>query len=337
MTVLITGGSGFVGINIIEKILDAGMDVVNYSLTPVPTEAEILFHRKAGQYFYIEGDILNGDSFIQTLNQYNIKSLIHAAAITPDIEHEMKSFSEISSINYNGTLSVLEAAKKVGVEKFFYISSCTVYGETGYIDPLLDEKKSIPLPVNLYEITKYAGERLALRYKTLYDLPVTVCRLGYVFGAWEHYTGLRQTLSVPFQVTKAAYEKTTIHLPRPGVRDWIYSKDVAAAIYHLIQVKELKEDIYNIGSGQVWSIVDWCELLKRKFPDFHYQLQEDSKLWNVDYFGERDIQQLAIDRLKAEGYTPQYSLNEAFGNYMEWLDQTSLFWSIPADQQIVSK
>lgn len=130
MTVLITGGSGFVGINIIEKILDAGMDVVNYSLTPVPAEAETLFQSKAGHYFYIEGDILNGDTLIQTLNQYNIKSLIHAAAITPDIEHEMKSFSKISSINYNGTLSVLEAAKKVGIEKFFYISSCTVYGET---------------------------------------------------------------------------------------------------------------------------------------------------------------------------------------------------------------
>lgn len=336
MTILITGGSGFVGINIIETFLDAGFTVVNYSLTPVPKEAERVFQDKKGHYLYVEGDILNGKSLIQILNRYQIKCLIHAAAITPDIEHEKKSFLKVSTINYNGTLSVLEAAKTVEVDKFFYISSCTVYGETGYTDPLLQEKTSIPLPTNLYEITKYAGERLALRYKTLYDLPVTVCRLGYVFGAWEHYTGVRQTLSVPFQVTKAGFLNEAIHLPRPGVRDWIYSRDVAAAIYRLIQVEQLQEEIYNIGSGQVWSIVQWCELLQQKFPEFAYQLEENLTLCNVDYFGDKDIQELSIEHLKAEGYTPKYGLNEAFEDYMAWLEQTSLFWATPKEQQAVA-
>jgi nucleoside-diphosphate-sugar epimerase len=330
MTVLITGGSGFVGINIMERLLNQNIDVVNYATLPVPKEAEGSLVRQEGSYVYVEGDILDVKLLDSTIVKYDIKSIIHAAVITPDIERERNFSKTITNINFNGTVEVLEAARRHGIEKFIYISSCTVYGETGFKDEILEESKSIPLPRTLYEITKYASERTALRYKTLFGMPVTVVRLGYVFGPWEYYTGIRQTLSVPFQVTRSALLNQEALLPRPGLRDWVYSKDVANSILKILQVKELKYDVYNIGSGQTWSVADWCKLLGKEYPAFKYRLIESLEDANIEFFDPEDIKELSVERLRSDlGYNPKYGLEESFRDYMDWIKNVPLFWIDP--------
>lgn len=333
MTILITGGSGFVGINIIERLLDDNMDVVNYATLPVPEEAMNAFAHRPGNYHYVEGDILDGKSLDSTLAKYDIRMIIHAAAITPDLEREKISSKTITDINYMGTVEVLESARRHEVEKFLYISSCTVYGETGFKNEILKESSSIPLPRTLYEITKFASERTALRYKTLFGMPITVVRLGYVFGPWEYYTGIRQTLSVPFQVTRAALLNQEARLPRPGLRDWVYSKDVANSIVTLLQAKELKHDLYNIGSGQTWSVEDWCTLLEKEFPHFKYQVVKNSEAGNIDFFDPEDINELSVERLQSEGYHPKYGLQESFHDYLAWIKNVPLFWTDSAQNK----
>lgn len=328
MTVLITGGSGFVGINIIEKLLDEKISVVNYATLPVPEEAMDSLKGRNATYHYIKGDVLDTELVDSTIEKYNITTIIHAAVITPDIEREKKFSKTVTNVNYMGTIEVLEAARRHNIEKFIYVSSVSVYGDTAFKDSILEESKSIPLPRTLYEISKYSAERTVLRYKELFGLNVVVARLGQVFGPWEHYTGIRHTQSGPFQATRHAFLNQKVFLSRPGLRDWVYSRDVANSILHLLLNSELKYNLYNVGSGKSWTVQQWCELLKEEFPDFEYEMTEQLEQSNIDYFVPQDASKLSIERLQTDlGYNPEYGMVEAFQDYLEWIKNTSLFWT----------
>src|SRR4051794_11434063 len=132
MTVLITGGSGFVGINITERLLDENLNVVNYATFPVPEEAMDSLGGRLGNYTFVEGDVLDSASLDSVIKQYQIKKIIHAAVITPDEEREKLYSRNILNVNYMGTVEVLEAAKRHGVEKLIYLSSVSVYGDTAF-------------------------------------------------------------------------------------------------------------------------------------------------------------------------------------------------------------
>lgn len=328
MTVLITGGSGFVGINIIEKLLDDNINVLNYATHPVPEEAVNSLESRNGNYVYIHGDVLDHERLDFVIKQNEIKAIIHAAAITPDFKREQLYSKTITNVNYMGTVEVLEAARRNGVEKFVYLSSVSVYGDTAFEDDLLTESETVPLPRTLYEISKYAAERTVLRYKALFGLHAFVVRLGQVFGPWEHYTGIRHTQSGPFQATRHAVLGQEARLPRPGLRDWVYSKDVAHSIHQILLKKELKYDLYNIGSGKSWTVEEWCQLLANEFPDFTYTMVEKEDEANVDFFVPQDAHPLSIERLQSDvGYHPKYGMEEAFHDYMHWIRNTSLFWT----------
>lgn len=262
--------------------------------------------------------------------------IIHAAVITPDFKREQTFSKNITNVNYMGTVEVLEAARRHAIKKFIYLSSVSVYGDIAFEDKVLTESSSIPLPRTLYEITKYAAERTVLRYKELFDLQVVVTRLGQVFGPWERYTGIRHTPSGPFQATRHAYLSQKAVLPRPGLRDWVYSRDVANSIVQILIKKELKYDLYNIGSGDSWTVEQWCQLLKGEFPQFDYEIIENSNKSNVDFFVPKDASKLSVDRLKSDiGYSPRYGMEEAFQDYMNWIKNTSLSWASPNEKTVV--
>ncbi|MGN8646620.1 NAD-dependent epimerase/dehydratase family protein [Gracilibacillus sp. HCP3S3_G5_1] len=327
MTILITGGSGFVGINIIERLLNAKLDVINYATFPIPSEANSILEECAGTYTYIEGDVLDSDLLDRVMKQYDINMVIHGAVITPDFEREQIHSKYIANVNYMGTMEVLEAARKHDVEKFLYISSVSVYGDTAFEDKILNESQSIPMPRSLYEITKFAAERTVLRYKELHDINVIVTRLGQVFGPWERYTGIRHTLSGPFQATRLALLNKRVNLSRPGLRDWVYSKDVANAMLDIIQKDNTVHPIYNIGSGQQWTIAQWCELLMQELPSFQYKIGDELDDFNIDFFVPEDASMLSIARLQKDvGYNPRYGMKEAFHDYMNWINNNSDFW-----------
>ncbi|MCM3728647.1 NAD(P)-dependent oxidoreductase [Neobacillus cucumis] len=330
MSVLITGGSGFVGINITERLLDEHLDVVNYATFPVPEEAKDSLAGRPGSYTYVEGDVLDSVLLDSVIKQYKINTIIHAAVITPDEEREKLYSRNILNVNYMGTVEVLEAARRNGIEKFIYLSSVSVYGDTAFEEDCLLESGSIPCPRTFYEISKFAAERTALRYKELFGLPVIAVRLGQIFGPWEHYTGIRHTQSGPFQALRHAALNQEAILPRPGLRDWVYSRDIANTIKEIIGKTDLQYDLYNIGSGHSWTVEQWCQLLEKEFPHFNYQITENPNLANVDFFVPQDAHPLAIERLQTDvGYYPKYGIEEAFQDYINWVKNTSIFWTNP--------
>ncbi|WP_273128664.1 NAD-dependent epimerase/dehydratase family protein [Bacillus weihaiensis] len=328
MTVLITGGSGFIGINLIERLLDEDISVVNYATLPVPEEAIKSIQERNANYYYMKGDVLDTELLDSTIKKFAIKSIIHAAVITPDLEREKKFSKDVTNVNYMGTIEVLEAARRHNIKKFLYLSSVSVYGDTAFKDEILEESSSVPLPRTLYEISKYSAERTVLRYKELFGLNTVVARIGQVFGPWEYYTGIRHTQSGPFQATRHAFLHQKVYLSRPGLRDWVYSRDVANVLLLLLLNSQLNYSVYHVGSGKSWTVKQWCELLKNEFHHFDYEVIHQLEQTNIDYFSPRDASKLSIKRIQTDlDYYPQYGILESFQDYMEWLNHTSLFWT----------
>lgn len=320
MNVLITGGSGFVGINLIEEFLKNEASVVNYDCLPLLEAAQESFQKLPGSYVWEKGDVLDGSRVCDALKAHEIDTIIHTAVITPNEERERRDMRRIFEINCSGTIELLRAAAACGVKRFIYVSSIALYGRTAHTAKRLTEDMTDLTPQNLYEISKFASEKLALRSKQLYGLDLTAVRLGDVFGPWERPTGVRDTMSAPYQTLKMAREGTEAVLPRANRTSWVYSRDVAKAIHKIAGWQHLSFDIFNISSSWVWSIEDWCIRLKQEYPDFSYRIHPSQA--NVKYHGDFDNGVMDVTRLiQAAGYPPQYGLEESFEDYKKWAEE----------------
>ncbi|WP_099355413.1 NAD-dependent epimerase/dehydratase family protein [Fredinandcohnia onubensis] len=323
MKVLITGGTGFIGMNIAEKLLSEGHEVVLSSRKPPLKEMKEALDEYKGKWYFAELDILKQERIGEILDRYGIDHVIHAAVITPGPGREMKDSKQIVEVNYMGTVHLLEEVRKRNIRKLLYLSTVSVYGDVSYSGDFLfeDEEKTYPRPNALYGISKFAAERTVLRYKSLFDLDVVVARVGSVFGPWERNTGVRDTLSAPFAATRLAALGKAASLERTGARDWVYSRDIANASYELLKQGQTKHDVYNLSSGYMWDMVGWCEKLKDYYLGFSYTISTNDRDENlVEMHIEQDPKPANIDRLINDiGYKPYYHRENAFTDYMKWL------------------
>ncbi len=319
MTVLITGGTGFVGLNIAEALVRRGTPVVLFDIGAAPDEAMRELSDSGAPVHFVQGDIRDRAALDAVFATHRVERAVHGAVITADADREARDAATIVAVNMLGTVALLEAALQHGLARVVYLSSSSVYGVNGFDDATLDEAMTPALPDTLYSISKHAGERMALRYHDLRGLDVVCARLSAAFGPWERDTGFRDTLSPPFRATLAALRGETVVLPRPVGRDWVYGRDVAAAVALLLEHAPAAHRVYNVGPGAEFTAADWCALLAERFRGFTWSIDETaaSAPW-----GDRDRRPLAIDRLTSDlGYVPRYRLAEAFDDYMTWLDR----------------
>ncbi len=320
MAVLVTGGTGFVGLNVVEALLERGRSVVVLDRAAPPAAAEAAMASKQAAVEWHQGDVTDSAVLDGLFSGHDIDRVVQGAAITADQAREGREARRIAEVNFLGSIEVLEAARRHGVRRVVYLSSASVYGESGFAHDELDEATTPPLPDTLYAITKYAGERTALRYRALYGMEIVAARLSAVFGPWERDTGVRDTLSPIYQATRAALAGEEVVLARATSRDWVYARDVADAVATLLLGEVPASPVYNIGPGVVWTMADWCERLASRLPGFRWRLGDDA---TVDPQGARDRGPLGIRRLVEEtGWRPAFGLEAAFEDYLGWLEQT---------------
>ncbi len=322
MTVFVTGGSGFVGLNLLEQLLGRGDDVVSFSLAAPPERAVRAFARLPGSLRHVDGDVRDAVALGKALARSGARQVIHGAVITAGIDRERSDPSSIVTTNVQGTVNALDAARRQGVERFLYLSSASVYGANALSDSELSEGRTAPLPISLYAVTKYAAEGIARRYGSIFDMQVVAARLSAVFGRWEYDTGLRDTLSPPYLLTQMAAAGSAAVLADEGWRDWIYGPDAASGIIALLDAAELSEDVYNVGTGQTWSLREWCENLAARQPAFSYCIGGGPDVGTIIDPGHRSP--LSIERISRDTtYSPRFTLVKALEDYLRWMDESS--------------
>ena len=156
-------------------------------------------------------------------------------------------------------------------------------------------------------------------HATKRGLDVTTLRLGTVFGRWEYNTGVRDTLSIPLQLLKAARAGESVALLRECADDWVYSVDVALGILAVLDIQIKPRPLYHLSAGRRWDISHWCQLMAAAFPGFTWQLVVDPTLCNIGRNASPKRSPMAIEQIKADfGYAPKYWLDDAFKDFIQW-------------------
>ena len=327
MTILVTGATGFVGLNLCEHLLGRGDAVVGFSHRPMPEATKRDFSRLSGNLRMVTGDVLDSEAVRRVFAETSPARVIHAAAMTPGVEAERKVFRRVMETNVVGTVNVLEAAAQQGVGRVLHLSSGAVYGQNAFAAEELTEEHPLPSPETLYALSKYAGEKTALRLRRNWKIDLVAVRLGTVFGPWKYATGVRDTLSAPLLTSQLALEGREAVLSGEGRRDWLYARDVAVALAGLLDAPATGHELYNLGSGKVWDMRAWCDKLGSRHPQFSWRIAGQTEKANVDLYGSTLRAPLSTTRLQEEtGFRARYGLEEAFTDFMEWVDSHPSDW-----------
>jgi len=334
MTTLITGGCGFVGINLVEALVGRGEPVVVFDRHALPAEAVATLQAAGGALpTQIQGDVRDRQAVESALRAFQVDRVVHAAVVTSGAARESVEPGEVIAINIGGTVAVLEAARAAGCRRVVSVSSGSAYGQTLEQSEPVREAQSPSRPETLYGITKFAAEASALRLRTLWNHDIICTRLGSVFGPWEHGTGARDRLSPQLQLARIAIAGGTAVLPLREVRrDWVYSRDVAAGIETLLFAKSVPHALYHLSSGRAWEdfFPRWCETLKAAFPTFSWHVAEPGEAANVAYHAEHDRAAMDMSRIAADiGFRPAFGAQEACSDLGTWVRAHQAFISAP--------
>jgi UDP-glucose 4-epimerase len=169
MRVLVTGGAGFIGSHVVDRLLAAGM-------APRIFDVRQSDHHATDEVDTVLGDLLDRGALQAAME--GCDAVVHLAAAA-DVDDVALRPAEAEAVNARGTLNVLEAARGAGVARVVYASTIWVYGSaTGTVD----EDHAIGLPEHLYTATKLAGEMYCRSYEALYGMDCTVLRFGIPYG-----------------------------------------------------------------------------------------------------------------------------------------------------------
>jgi UDP-glucose 4-epimerase len=317
MKALIFGGSGFVGLGIAEALLTRGDDIALFDRRPPPASASRAFAALPGRLTFLPGDVGDEAAVRRAVNG-GADIVIYGAALTADAAREAAEPDRILDVNVGGLVRVLQAVASAMVRRTIVLSSGAAYGDTAFQDSALDETAP-PTPRSLYAVSKLAGEQFARRLAELHGLDLRIVRLSSVFGPWEHASGVRDTLSPPYQVALAALEGRPAILPRPCARDFVYVRDVAGGVTALIDAAAPGHDLYNIGPGAAWSLQAWGERLTGA-SGYACRPRRSGEAATVDLYGDRDRAALSVARLTDDlGYKPRFGMIESAQDYGAWL------------------
>jgi len=247
MKSLVTGGAGFIGSHIVDKLLEMGHEVICYDNESAESNEEFYWNDKADN---IKGDIRDYHLLKDVMR--GVDYVFHLAAesrIQPAILNPI----EAVSVNCVGTVTVLQCAREAGVKKVIYSSTSSGYG---FNEPPNEETQRDDC-LNPYSVSKVSGEKLCKMYNDLFGLKTVVFRYFNVYGERQPLKGQYAPVIGIFLRQRAADESLTIVGDGEQRRDFTHVSDVVQANILAATVKVSDEcygKLYNVGNGVNYSI-----------------------------------------------------------------------------------
>ncbi len=237
MSILLTGGSGFIGIPLVKELVKRGHQVVVFDARPnLRAFEEVLDVVKI-----IQGDVTVFNEVLNSMKDHGVTDVFHLAAILSSACEESPALG--FQINVQGTLNVLEAARAVGVKKFIFPSSIATYG--GGV-PLPVNEDSRQEPSSFYGATKVFCELWGLQYFRKFGLEFRSVRLPSIIGAGRTDGGASVYASLMIEKPVKG-EEYTVYVDEETSIPILYIKDVATLLVSLYEASEVKSRIFNVG------------------------------------------------------------------------------------------
>ncbi len=300
MRVLVTGGGGFIGSHVVDRLIGRGITPRIFDLSASPYHSPLEVETFTGSIT----DAANLD-----LAMRDCDAVIHLAAVA-DVGHVLADPVLAEEVNTRGTLNVLEAACRAKVGRVVYGSTTWVYSDCP--EQEVDEETPIPAPRHLYTATKLAGETYCAGYAELYDLESTVLRFGIPYGPRARAAG------VVAKFTDLAFEGKPLTIAGDGstTRSFIYVEDLADGIVAAL-APEAAGRTYNLSGDEVVTILEIAE-----------RVQENTDNCEIvhtpprpgDFPGKTISNQRALAEL---GWKAETNFKEGVRKYVEWVRCTT--------------
>lgn len=254
MRALVTGGAGFIGSHLVDRLVSDGHEVVVVDSLVNGRLANLARHEPHSNLVFHERDICDGEGLGPCFD--GVDWVFHLAALA-DIVPSIRRPLDYHRANVDGTVAVLEAARAAGVKRFLYAASSSCYG----VPPVFPTPETAPIrPQYPYALTKWLGEQYVLHWSRVYGLPALALRLFNVYGPRSRTSGTYGAVFGVFLAQKLAGQAYTVVGDGTQTRDFTFVTDVADAFVRAAG-SDLAGEAINVGSGATYSVNRLVELL----------------------------------------------------------------------------
>ena len=326
MTVLVTGGAGFIGANFIFYMLNRRpedrvvcLDKLTYAGNP-DTLTPAMDHPR---FRFVRGDICDRAA-VNALFEEERPDVVVNFAAESHVDRSIEDPEVFLRTNILGTASLMDACRKYGVDRFHQVSTDEVYGDLPLDRPDLLFTEETPLHTSSpYSSSKAAADLLALSYHRTYGLPVTVSRCSNNYGPYQFLEKL-----IPLMISSALRDQPLpVYGQGRNVRDWLYVEDHCKAI-DLILRQGRTGEVYNVGGHNEMRNIDIVRLICRELgkPESLITYVEDRKGHDLRY---------AVDpeKIRRElGWAPETAFQDGIKQTIRWYLDNRGWWEHPAKQ-----
>lgn len=311
MNILITGGAGFIGSTLADKLLEKNNKIVvidnfNDYYSPKLKEKNIKHNLDNKNYKLYRGDICDKNLLSKIFEENQIDVVVHIAAsagVRPSIENPLSYVKN----NIEGTVNIVEVMKRKNVQRIVFASSSSIYGNCK--EEIFSEDLKVSEPISPYAASKSACEQFLYTYSKLFDIQVVALRFFTVFGPRQ-----RPDLAIRKFIDLIKENKPIpVYGDGTTIRDYTYVDDIVDGIISAINYNDTPYEIINLGGGAPVSLNQMIEtiekVLNKKATIEHLPMQLG------------DVNKTAADITKAKKllkYNPKTSFKEGIIKFIEW-------------------
>jgi nucleoside-diphosphate-sugar epimerase len=306
-TILVTGGAGFIGSHIVDRLLDEGVKVRVVDNLSTGEQKNLVQHQGKKNLQFVEGDIRNYD-LLKKLTR-GVDAVFHEAAlvsVTSSVENPILA----NELNVTGTLNLLKVCVEAKVKRFVFASSCSVYGDSKILP---NHENLMPKPLSPYAVSKLAAENYIKVFQDIYNLETVILRYFNVYGPRQKYGPYSGVISI-FINRLLKNENLTIYGDGKQTRDFVNVEDVVEANMHALSKRDAVGEVFNVSAGEAISINAVAKALQKIMGKTNLKLTyAETRLG--------DIKNSYADISKAKkilGYTPKVPIKEGLVKLVNW-------------------
>ena len=256
MSIMVTGGAGFIGNRIVRKLVEQGEEVVCFDMAPPRGK----LHPYLDRIRAYRGDITQLPHLMEAVNLHGVHKIIHMAALLPPDTEDRPHFG--MHVNIQGTNNVFEVARWTGVQRVVYASSIAAFGVQGTFGDRPVNEEDVDSPINVYGMTKAANDFAARKYSDRYGLDLRGVRICTVFGHGR-VTGMIGGLMMSLP---AVGQPVTMAFHPEELSPMIHAEDAAEIFVRAALSEGLNHRVY-ISGGHLATIRDMADIVRSYIPD----------------------------------------------------------------------
>jgi UDP-N-acetylglucosamine/UDP-N-acetylgalactosamine 4-epimerase len=313
--VLVTGGAGFIGSNLVESMLDEGNSVTCLDNFSTGKRENIKGFLDNPNFRLIEGDLRNYSECEKAVQ--GIDFVFHQAALG-SVPRSIKDPVSSTDVNIGGFVKMLFASKEAGVKRFIYAASSSTYGDHPDL-PKVEDK--IGKPMSPYGITKYVDELFAANFSATYNIEVIGLRYFNVFGRRQDPFGAYAAVIPLFVKKLMSHEQPLINGDGSYSRDFTYIDNVLQANYlaALVHDRTAINQVYNVAHGERTNLIELFELIKELIAQDDREVLGIEPVYGPARGGDIPHSLASIEKAKRLlGYMPTHNVKEGMAEAVKW-------------------